>query len=80
MIPAFSTVRVHLQEPSEESVDCCLYGWQWVKSRLAVAAVSSVDIKIARYKGIHSLVRNDMRQEGSESARELRIALYKSDQ
>ena len=41
--------------------------------------ITLVDIKTRR-KRIQSLIQNHTRQERSESVRELRIALYKSDQ
>ena len=41
---------------------------------------TSVDIKNSRYKRIQSLIQNQMRHVRCESAREQRIALYKSDE
>ena len=41
---------------------------------------TSVDIKNTRYERIQSLIQNHMRHVRSESAREQRIALYKSEE
>ena len=46
----------------------------------AVNYAISVDIKNTRYERIQSLIQNRMRHERSESAREQRTAIYKSDE
>ena len=46
----------------------------------AVNYTISVDIKNTRYKRTQSLIQNHVRHERTESAREQRTVLYKSDE
>ena len=50
----------------------------WFADRTSYQYTTSVDINNKRYKRTQSVVQNHMRHVRSESAREQRIALYKS--
>ena len=55
-------------------------GTSHATSRERYQYTTTVDIKNTRYKKIQSLIHNYTRYVRSESAREQRIALYKSDE
>ena len=54
------------------------YGTSHATPKERYQYTTSVDINNTRYKRIQSLIQNYMRHVRSESAREQRIALYKS--